>query len=225
MKRSKRYTAAKETVAKLGDSLDLEKAVKAVQDNAKAKFDESIEVHVRLGVEPGQTDQSVRGSVTFPHGTGKAVRVAAFVESAKETEAKKAGADVIGGEQLIAEIKQKEKVDFDVAVATPTMMPKIAQVARILGPKGLMPNPKSGTVTEEVGKVVTELKKGRTDFRSDDSGNVHVVVGKASAETAHLVENIKAFLEALKKLKPESAKGEFVSNVSVCSTMSPAVRV
>lgn len=224
MPHGKKYLEAKKLVdAK--KSYALEDAVELVKKTNPAKFDASIEFHIRLGIDPTKGEQQVRGTVALPHGTGKTKKVAAFVSPDKEKDAKDAGADLVGGEELIAEIAKTEKIGFDVAVATPDMMPKLAKVAKILGPKGLMPNPKSETVGTNVKKMVEELKKGKIAFKNDDSGNVHVVIGKVSAESSKLLENLNTVLEAIKRVKPASAKGIFIQNAALASSMGPAIRI
>lgn len=200
------------------------KAIAEVKKNAKAKFDESVEVHVRLAINPTKSDRQARGVAELPHGTGKKVKVAVFTSTQKK-EAKAAGADVVGAEELIDKVKSSGKIDADIAIATPEMMPRLATIAKILGPKGLMPNPKNQTVTEKVKEVIESLKKGRADFKNDNSGNVHQVIGKISFDVEKLEENFKAFIEALRKSKPEAIKGKFIKNISVCSTMGKSVRI
>lgn len=202
-----------------------EEAVELLKKISKTKFDASVEAHAHLGIDLEKSEQQIRSTVVFPHGTGKTKIVAAFVEAGKEDEAKSAGADVVGGEELIGEIAKSSKYNFEVAVAMPSMMPKLAKVAKILGPKGLMPNPKDGTVSPDVKKMVTELKKGKLVFKSDKGGNVHAVVGKISFDSPKLLENFKAFFDALKRTKPSGLKGNFIETVSLSTTMSPSVRV
>lgn len=204
--------------------MNISEAIAQVKKNAKAKFDESVEAHIKLDIDPKKSDQQVRGVAELPHGTGKSVKIVVFT-SAQKKEAEEAGADAVGGEELIDKIKTTGKIEADVAIATPEMMPKLAGIAKILGPKGLMPNPKSQTVTEKVEEVIESLKKGRADFKNDDSGNVHQVIGKISFEGAKLEENFKIFLEAVRKVKPEGAKGKFIKNVSICSTMGKGVQM
>lgn len=192
---------------------------------SKVHFDASVEVHVKLGIDATKGEQAVRNTAVLPHGAGKTLRVAAFVGAAKEAEAREAGADLIGGEELIAEIASSNKLNFDVAVATPEMMSKLAKVAKILGPKGLMPNPKTDTVGQDVRKMVSELKKGKIAFKNDDSGNVHAAIGKVSFGPEKLLANLKAFLEVLRKSKPATSKGIFIKNVSVSSSMGPGIKV
>ncbi|OGL74288.1 50S ribosomal protein L1 [Candidatus Uhrbacteria bacterium RIFCSPHIGHO2_02_FULL_57_19] len=202
-----------------------EEAVELVKKTNPAKFDASVEIHIRLGIDPTKGEQQVRGTVALPHGTGKSKRVAAFVPADKEKEARDAGADLVGGEELVAEIAKTQKIGFDVAVATPDMMPKLAKVAKILGPKGLMPNPKSETVGANVKKMVEELKKGKIAFKNDDSGNVHIVIGKVSAESSKLLENLNAVTDVIKRARPASAKGIFIENAALTSSMGPSIRI
>ena len=202
-----------------------EEAVELVKKTNPAKFDASVEIHIRLGIDPTKGEQQVRGTVALPHGTGKSKRVAAFVPADKEKEARDAGADLVGGEELIAEIAKTQKITFDVAVATPDMMPKLAKVAKILGPKGLMPNPKSETVGANVKKMVEELKKGKIAFKNDDSGNVHIVIGKISAESSKLLENLNAVADVIRRARPASAKGIFIENAALTSSMGPSIRI
>ena len=199
-------------------------AVELVKQTAKAKFDETIELSVRLGVDPRHADQQVRGAVVLPHGTGKKVRVLVFCKADKEAEAQAAGADFIGGEEMIAKI-QEGWLDFDVAVATPDMMGLVGRVARILGPRGLMPNPKSGTVTPDVTKAINEIKAGKVEYRVDRSSIINVPVGKASFEAAQLDENISVLMDAIVKAKPASAKGTYLKSVAISSTMGPGIRL
>ncbi len=224
MAHSKRY----DELAKLVDpkkAYPLAEAAELVKKTATAKFDAAIELHAKLGIDPKKGEQQVRGTISLPHGTGKTVRVAAFVNADKAKDAKEAGADLFGGEDLVAEIGKTGKIDFDVAVATPDMMPKLAKVAKILGPKGLMPNPKTDTVGANVKKMVEELKRGKVSFKNDDTGNVHVVIGRASFDAAKLALNAEATIEALRKAKPASSKGVYFANVTLSSTMGPGVKV
>ncbi|MEK7516496.1 MAG: 50S ribosomal protein L1 [Patescibacteria group bacterium] len=202
-----------------------EAALELVKKTSGVKFDASVEVHIRLTIDPTKGEQQVRGTAALPHGTGKSARVAAFVSSGKEQEAKDAGADIVGGEELIAEIQKTSRTDFDVAVATPDMMPKLAKLAKLLGPKGLMPNPKSETVTTNVAKTVAELKKGKVAFKNDDTGNIHQAIGKVSFDSGKLLENLQAFMDALRRVRPASAKGTYIKSAVLVSTMGPAVRV
>jgi large subunit ribosomal protein L1 len=199
-------------------------ALKAAKEIASAGFDETVELAVRLGVNPRHADQQVRGTVVLPHGTGKTVKVLVFAKGEKAKEAEEAGADVIGGEELIAKI-QEGWLDFDVAVATPDLMGSIGKLGKILGPRGLMPNPKSGTVTFEVTKAVSEIKAGKVEYRTDKAGNVHVPIGKVSFSLEQLVENYHAVIEALVKARPAAARGQYVKTVTVSTTMGPGIRV
>ncbi len=199
-------------------------AVDLIKKITKEKFDGSIEVHMHLGIDPKKGEQAVRGVLVMPHATGQTKRVAVFTVTHADA-AKKAGADIVGGKELIAEIKSSGKCDFDVAVADPSMMKDIAMIAKVLGPKGLMPSPKNETVTDKIEKTVTELKKGKLTFKNDDTGNVHQSVGKVSLDTAKLVDNLVAFIDAVKKAKPASAKGSYIQSVTICSTMGPGVKV
>ena len=204
---------------------DPREGLEIVLSTAKAKFDETIEVTARLGVDPRHADQQVRGAVVLPHGTGKKVRVLVFAKGEKATEATAAGADYVGDEDLIKKIQTENWFDFDVAVATPDMMGLVGRIARVLGPKGLMPNPKLGTVTMDVTKMVEELKAGRVEYRADRYGICHVPMGKASFELSQLVENYAALLTELLRVKPSSAKGKYVKSIVVSSTMGPGVKV
>lgn len=203
----------------------LAEAIEIAKKSSTVKFDASIEVHFRLGINPKKGDQQVRGAVSLPNGTGKTVKVAAFVTSDKEKEVKDAGADYVGGEELIEEIKKSEKTDFQVAVATPDMMKSLASIAKILGTRGLMPSPKNDTVTLNPAKAVMELKKGKISFKNDDTGNLHAVIGRVSFDSAKLIENYQTLLDTVKKAKPPTAKGSYLKNVSVCSSMGPGIKV
>ncbi|MGI6754657.1 MAG: 50S ribosomal protein L1 [Atopobiaceae bacterium] len=221
-KHGKKYTEAQ---AKVENKLYTPMAAMGlVKELASAKFDETIEVAIRLGVDTRKADQNVRGSISLPNGTGKTVRVAVFAEGAKAEEAKAAGADIVGSDDLVAEV-EKGNIDFDAAIATPNMMGKVGRLGRVLGPRGLMPNPKLGTVTMDVEKIVGELKAGRVEYRADRYGICHVPMGKASFETAKLAENYGALLTELLRVKPSSAKGRYVKSVVVSSTMGPGVKV
>ena len=204
--------------------LSITDAIAEVKKSAVAKFDESVEAHVRLAIDPKKSDQQVRGVAELPHGTGKKMKIAVFTTTQKK-EAEESGADIVGGEELIDKIKSSGKIDTDIAIATPEMMPRLATIAKILGPKGLMPNPKNKTVTQKVKEIIESLKHGRADFKNDDSGNVHQVIGKKSFEDMKLEENFKAFMDALRKSKPEAAKGKFIKGVSICSTMGKSVKI
>ena len=202
-----------------------EEAIGLAKKTANTKFVGSIEVHIRMLVDAKKTDQAVRGTVSLPNGTGKTKKVAAFVTETKEKEAKEAGATLVGGEELIKTIKETEKTDFDVAVAEPAMMPKLAQIAKILGTRGLMPNPKTGTVGANVGEIIKEIAGGKVNFKNDDSGNIHQIIGKSDFETPKLVENFKALFVAVQQSKPQTVKGQFIASVTINSTMGPGIRV
>ncbi len=199
-------------------------AMELAKQTSTTKFDGTVEVHLRLGIDPKKSDQQVRGTVSLPNGSGKTKKIIAFVSADKEKEAKDAGADEIGTEETLAEIVKTGKFEWDLAVATPDMMPKMAKVAKVLGPKGLMPNPKSETVSTNVTKMVSELKKGKVAFKSDDYGIVHTVIGKVSFDAKALAENYEALLETIRKIKPSSSKGVYLKNVTVATTMGPAIR-
>lgn len=200
-------------------------AIRFTKELAKTKFDGSVEVHIRLGIDPRKGEQQVRTAVSLPHGTGKTIKIAAFVSADKEADAKAAGADYAGGEELIAEIKKTEKTDFQVAVAEPAMMRNLAQIAKILGTRGLMPSPKNETVTPNPIAAIKELKKGKVSFKNDDTGNIHIMIGKVSFEDKMLIENFEALLDTVKKVKPSSSKGIYIRNVAISSTMGPGVKV
>jgi large subunit ribosomal protein L1 len=203
----------------------LDEAVALATRLAAAKFDETLEIAVRLGVDPRQADQNVRGTVVLPHGTGRSVRVAVFAKGEKDREAREAGADHVGGEELVKRIQDEGWLEFDSAVATPDMMGLVGRIGKILGPRGLMPNPKLGTVTFDVGKAVSELKAGKIEYRVDKAGIVHLPVGKVSFGAAKLLENTSAALASLIKAKPASAKGNYILSVAVSSTMGPGIKV
>jgi len=223
--RSKRYSKISEGLDK-NKIYTKEEAITELKKLSNVKFDESIEVHVRLGVDIKKTDQQVRTSLILPHGTGKTKKVMVFAEGNYAEEAKEAGADFIGNEETIDEILKTGVINFDIVVATPPMMAKIGKISRILGPKGLMPNPKIGTVTTEIKKVVESQKKGLVaSFRNDKTGNVHQVIGKKSFEDSQLIENFDAFIEKLKSVKPEGVKRSFIRNIVLTSTMGPGLKV
>ncbi len=202
----------------------LDEAVKLLKENAKTKFDETIEIAMNLGIDPRHADQNVRGAVTLPNGTGKSVKVAVFAKAAKAEEAKEAGADVVGAEEL-AEQVQKGEFDFDRVIATPDMMAVVGRLGKILGPRGLMPNPKLGTVTNDVAEAVKAAKGGQVQYRAERTGIIHAGVGKASFEEGKLIENIRAFVDAINRAKPSGAKGTYVKRVSISSTMGPGVKL
>jgi len=222
-KMGKRLKGAYENVDRL-KLHGLAEAVKLVKNSAKAKFDETVEISMNLGVDPRHADQMVRGVVALPHGTGKSVRVAVFAKDAKADEAREAGAEIVGAEDLMKEI-QEGRMDFDRVIATPDMMALVGRLGKVLGPRGLMPNPKLGTVTADVGAAVTAAKAGQVEFRVERAGIVHAGIGKASFSEDQLLENATAFVEAINRAKPSGAKGTYVKRVALSSTMGPGVKV
>ncbi|OGH66518.1 MAG: 50S ribosomal protein L1 [Candidatus Magasanikbacteria bacterium RIFCSPHIGHO2_02_FULL_41_13] len=220
----KRFAALKAQVDQTR-SYSLDEGIAIVKKTSNVKFDSSIEAHIRLGIDPSKSDQQIRATVSLPHGNGKTKTIGAFVGSNDEKASKEAGADFIYGEEEIKKLKDTGKIEFDIAVATPEMMPKLAVVAKILGPKGLMPNPKTDTVSSDVKKMIGELKKGKIAFKNDDGANVHASIGKASFSEAQLKENILAFVDTIKKLKPGSSKGTYLKSVYLTSSMGPSVKV
>ena len=222
-KHGKRYleSAAKIDRTKLYTPLE---AVTLAKEIANAKFDESFEVHFRLGIDPRKADQNIRGSIALPHGTGKTVRVAVFAEGEKAREAEAAGADVIGSDDLVAQIQAGE-INFDAAIATPNMMAKVGRIGKILGPRGLMPNPKLGTVTMDVAKMVGELKAGRVEYRADRYGICHIPMGRVSFEVSQVVENYAALITEILRVKPSTAKGKYIKSVTITTTMGPGIKV
>jgi large subunit ribosomal protein L1 len=221
-RRGKRYKDAKSNLT-VGGKLPPQDALQAVKDLSFAKFDETVEVAARLGVDPRQADQVVRGTVALPHGTGKDVRVLVIAQGEKEKEATDAGADYVGVEYL--DQIQQGWVDFDVAVATPDLMGKVGPLGRILGPRGLMPTPKAGTVTFDIGKAVQEIKAGKIEYRVDRTGNVHAPIGRVSFDVEKLQENLEAFMDSIIRARPASAKGTYLRGVSISSTMGPGVAI
>ena len=224
MKHGKKYNE----VAKLVDRsklYDKEEAIALVKQTATAKFDETIEAHIRTGCDGRHADQQIRGAVVLPHGTGKKVRILVFCRENKMEEAKAAGADSVGGEELIPRIQNEGWLDFDVVVATPDMMGVVGRLGRVLGPKGLMPNPKAGTVTMDLTKAVNEIKAGKIEYRLDKTNIIHVPVGKASFSEEQLTENFSALMEAIIKARPAAVKGQFLKSVTLTSTMGPGVKL
>ncbi len=224
MKRGKKYLES----AKLIDRMvqyEPEEAIDLVKKTAVAKFDETVEAHIRLGVDGRHADQQVRGAVVLPHGTGKTVRVLVFAKGDKVAEAEAAGADYVGGDELIPKIQNEGWFEFDVVVATPDMMGVVGRLGRVLGPKGLMPNPKAGTVTMDVTKAVNDIKAGKIEYRLDKANIIHVPVGKASFTQEQLSENFNTIMDAIIKAKPSSAKGQYMKSVTIASTMGPGVKV
>lgn len=227
MKQGKKYRKIAERIEK-DKTYEVNEALTLLCEAPVAKFDESVELHLHLGIDCKKTDQLVRGTIIFPNGLGKSKKVA-VITSSKSTEAKAAKADVVGGEEMIADIKEGKVLpgtDFDVLLATPEMMPKLAQIAKILGPKGLMPNPKNETVTTKISDAVTALKKGnKASFKTDDSGNIHQAVGKISMSVDQLSENVTAFVETVQRLKSEGLKGKLIVSITLTTTMGPGIRV
>ncbi len=224
MKRGKKYLEAASKIEK-GKSYSVEEAVKLVKETKVAKFDESIELVLRLNLDTKKADQQLRGATVLPHGIGKTKRVLVLARGAKATEAKNAGADYVGDQDLIDKIANENWFEFDTMIATPDMMPALGKIGRVLGPKGLMPNPKTGTVTMDVAKAVEDVKKGRVEYRTDSFGNVAVIVGKESFDANKLVENINSFIALINKTKPSTVKGKYMLNVSISSTMGPGIKI
>jgi large subunit ribosomal protein L1 len=222
-KKSKRYSAASELIEN-GKAYPIEEAVALVKQTSTIKFDASIDVAFRLGLNTKHADQQLRGALVLPHGTGKTKKVLVIAEGAKADEAKVAGADVVGGKEVLEDIK-KGWLDFEVMIATPDMMAELGKLGRILGPKGLMPNPKTGTVTMDVTKAVEETKAGKVTYRTDKEGNVHLTIGRASFDDEKLIENFKTVYDLLVKVKPATAKGVYMKNISVTSTMGPSIKI
>jgi large subunit ribosomal protein L1 len=220
----KKYAEAMQKVDR-NKQYTVEEAVGLVKELATHKFDESVDVAIRLGVDPRKADQMVRGTVSLPHGTGKTVRVAVFAAGPAAEEAREAGADIIGAKDLADRIEKENFLDFDAAVATPDLMPVVGKLGKVLGPRGLMPNPKTGTVTTDVGRAVREIKAGKVEYRVDKQANVHIPIGKASFEPRALVENLNTVLDEVRRAKPSSSKGRYIKGVSVSSTMGPGVKV
>ena len=224
MKRSKRYVSNLEKLDK-NKAYSVEEAVKLVKETSSAKFDSTIEVAMNLNLDTKKNDQQLRGAVVLPNGTGKTKRILVLAKGDQAKAAKEAGADLVGDLDMIQKIEKESWFDYDVIIATPEMMPMLGKIGKLLGPKGLMPNPKTGTVTTDTAKAIEETKKGKVNYRTDSFGNVHGIVGKASFDDAKLVENLKAFVEAIMKVKPSTVKGTYVKNVSISSTMGPGVKI
>ena len=224
MKHGKKYIESKKLVDK-PRLYDLEEGCALCIDMAKAKFDETVELHVRLGVDSRHADQQVRGAVVLPHGTGKNVKVLAIVKGDKEKEALEAGADLVGAEEMVAKIQNEGFMDFDVLITSPDMMGLVGRLGRVLGPRGLMPNPKAGTVTPNIARAVKDAKAGKIEYRLDKANIIHVPVGKASFGTEKLAENINTVMDAVVKAKPAAAKGQYIRSVSIATTMGPGVKL
>ncbi len=224
MKISKRYKEASAKVEN-GKVYDYAEAIRLAVEAASAKFDESLELHVRLGVDPRHADQQVRGVCVLPNGTGKKVRVLVFAKGAKADEATAAGADYVGAEELVAKIQKENWFDFDACITTPDMMGVVGRIARLLGPKGLMPNPKSGTVTQDITKAIHDIKAGKVEYRLDKAAIIHVPFGKVSFGADKLIENFETIMDAIVKAKPSAAKGTYLKSIAVASTMGPGIKV
>jgi large subunit ribosomal protein L1 len=224
MKRSKKYRAAQEKFQR-EKVYTVEEACALLAETSTTKFDSTVEVHFNLNIDPKYPDQQIRTTVSLPHGSGKTKKIAAFVSDDQVDAAKKAGADIAGGDDLIEKVAKENFVDFDVAIATPDSMRKMAKIGKILGTKGLMPNPKSGTVTTDIVATIAEIKKGRVEFRNDPQGNVHVIGGKVSFGTEKLTENVRAVIEAIKNARPTGVKAIYINSVTLTSTMGPGIKV
>ena len=224
MKRSKRYVSNLEKLDK-NKAYSKEEAVKLVKETSNAKFDSTVEVAMNLNLDTKKNDQQLRGAVVLPNGTGKSKTILVLAKGDQAKAAKEAGADFVGDMDMIEKIEKEQWFDYDVIIATPEMMPMLGKIGKLLGPKGLMPNPKTGTVTMDTAKASEEVKKGKVNYRTDSFGNVHGIIGKASFDEAKLVENLDAFVEAIMKVKPSTVKGNYVKNISVSSTMGPGVKV
>ena len=224
MKKGKRYVESAKLVDRT-NLYDVEEAVSIIKKTANAKFDETIEAHIKLGVDGRHADQQVRGAVVLPHGTGKKVRVLVFAKGDKVEEAQAAGADFVGGQELVPKIQNEGWLDFDVVVATPDMIGVVGSLGRVLGPKGLMPNPKAGTVTMDVTKAVNDIKAGKIEYRLDKTNIIHVPVGKASFTEEQLADNFHTLMDAIVKAKPAAAKGQYLKSVTITSTMGPGIKL
>ena len=224
MKRGKKYVEAAKAIDR-GTLYDVADAVALVKKTAVAKFDETIEAHIRTGCDGRHADQQIRGAVVLPHGTGKKVRILVFAKDAKAEEAKAAGADYVGAEDLIPRIQNENWFDYDVVVATPDMMGVVGRLGRVLGPKGLMPNPKAGTVTMDVTKAIQDIKAGKIEYRLDKTNIIHVPVGKASFTEEQLADNFQTLIDAINKARPAAVKGQFLKSVTITSTMGPGVKI
>jgi large subunit ribosomal protein L1 len=231
MKRPAKANPHSKRFAELSQKIDktkaypIEEAIKLAKETATTKFDSSIEVSIRTGIDPSKSEQQIRSTVLLPHGNGKKIKIAVIAPADKQKEAKEAGADMVGGQELIDEIAKSQKTDFDILLTVPEMMKDLAKVAKILGPKGLMPNPKTETVTPNIKKAVEELSKGKVAFRADDTGNIHLSIGKAKFDDQKLLDNYNAFRETLLKVKPSTIKGDYLIKVTLSSSMGPGIKV
>ena len=224
MKKSKRYASAAEKVEK-GKMYSVEEAIKLVKETSNSKFDETIEVAMNLNLDTKKAEQQLRGAIVLPHGTGKSQTILVLAKGDQAKAAKEAGADYVGDIDMIEKIEKENWFNYDVIIATPEMMPMLGKIGKLLGPKGLMPNPKTGTVTTDVAKAVNDTKKGKVEYRADSFGNIHGIIGKASFEDKKLIENLEAFVSTIIKLKPASVKGNYVKNISISSTMGPGIKL
>jgi len=224
MKRGKKYSAASQLVEK-NKSYPLVEAIDLLLKTAVTKFESTVELHLNLNIDPKKGEQQIRGTIVPPHGSGKQKRIAVFAEGKAADEAKKLGAKIVGGADLVEEIRKSGKVDFDLAIATPDMMKELAKVAKVLGPKGLMPNPKSETVTSDVTKTMNELAKGKISFKNDKNGNIHITLGKVGLGVEKIKENYDALMTEIKKTKPEDIKGTYIKSITLTTTMGPGIRV
>ena len=224
MKKSKRYVANLEQIDK-NKTYSLEEAIKLAKSTSNAKFDSTLEVAINLNLDVKKADQQLRGAVVLPHGTGKSKKILVLAKGEQAKAGEKAGADYVGDIDMINKIEKENWFDFDVIIATPEMMPMLGKIGKLLGPKGLMPNPKTGTVTVDVAKAVEETKKGKVNYRTDSFGNIHGVFGKASFEDAKLIDNLKTFVNVILKAKPATVKGSYVKNISISSTMGPGIKI
>ena len=224
MKKSKRYASVSEKVDKK-KAYSVDEAVKIVKEASSAKFDETVEVHMNMNLDTKKADQQLRGAVVLPNGTGKSQKVLVLAKGDQAKAAKEAGADFVGDADMIEKIEKENWFEYDVIIATPEMMPMLGKIGKLLGPKGLMPNPKTGTVTMDVKKAVEDTKKGKVEYRTDSFGNIHGIIGKVSFDDSKLVENLTSFIGTIMKLKPASVKGNYVKNISISSTMGPGVKL
>ena len=222
-KHGKKYTQAREKISETKQSKS--EAIKTCQEVASAKFDESIDASFSLGIDPKDAEQNIRSTVSLPNGTGKEVKIAVFAGGEALTEAEEAGADIVGGKELATKVASEEKLDVDIVISTPEMMAEVGQLGKILGPQGLMPNPKTGTVTPNVGKAVEDFKKGKVEIKNDKLGNVHLAIGKASFDTSKLLENLNEVIAVFEKARPSSTKGDYIKSVHISSTMGPSIAI